>query len=135
LFGVVAARCLFLPLGAQTAAVIYSNDFESVAGPEWSVQTKSVTPLEGRKFLGEFGNETVSVTLTNLPAHTNLHVSFDLILLRSWDGNGATGGPEVFDFRLAGSSTALLHRNFRTTPIGDKGFPTGTVTSAPAPSR
>jgi hypothetical protein len=98
---------------ASAAAVIYSNNFEQPAGAEWSNPKRSTTPVGGRQFLGDFYNVTNSLTLTNLPPHTHLYVAFDLFVLRSWDGNGdGCCGPDIWDFRLAGSSQPLVRTTF-----------------------
>jgi hypothetical protein len=38
------------------ATIVYFNDFESGAGPEWSNTTTDITPVGARRFLGQFGN-------------------------------------------------------------------------------
>src|SRR5947207_2175207 len=71
--------------GSQT---VYFNDFEGAVGPEWSHTNTERTPFGDRGFLGQFGNDSVTLTLDNLPPHTALTVSFDLFVIRSWDGVG-----------------------------------------------
>lgn len=45
-------------------------------------------PMFGpRTFLGEFGNDTVSLSLTDLGVHTGVQIDFDLYLIRTWDGS------------------------------------------------
>ena len=87
------------PLAASAcppAGVVYANDFEAGAGPEWSSPLTRTTP-SGRRFLGEFGAAAVTLSLACLPAHTQIDVALDLLVIRSWDGNEATlpdhGGP------------------------------------------
>jgi hypothetical protein len=53
---------------------------------EWS-QSPITQPPCGSSFLGEFNNETVALTLANLPQHSEVILEFDLLLIRSWDGN------------------------------------------------
>ncbi|NDA68062.1 MAG: hypothetical protein EBY09_15720, partial [Verrucomicrobia bacterium] len=128
-------------LALAPATQFYFNDFESGSiGSEWTIingmpsafaggyvsptnLNVSVTPRGSRHFLGEFANNRVTLTLTNLPAHTNLTVSFDLYLPRSWDGNGIRilsqtqgQGPDVFDLSVAGV-TNLLHTTFANTLV------------------
>src|SRR5215468_5333318 len=38
--------------------------------------------------------QTITLTLTNLPPHLALKVSFDLYVLKSWDGNSPRYGPD-----------------------------------------
>jgi len=89
--------------------VVYSNDFEEAEGPEWSNTSTDITQ-SGQRFLGHFSNDTVSLTLNDLPSHTDVTVSFDLLIIRSWDGNGPEG-PDVWDLSVAGGQT-LLHTTF-----------------------
>jgi hypothetical protein len=74
--------------------VIYWNDFENGAGEEWSNPSTDISPT-GRKFLGQFGNNNTRLTLSCLPAHEMLQVSFDLFIIRSWDGNQVLWPPEL----------------------------------------
>lgn len=106
----------------------YSNNFQNLVGSEWSSTNRDITPLGGRIFLGQFSNQVVTLTLTNLPAHTNLDVSFDLFIIRSWDGNGPANGPDIWDVSVAGVSN-LLHTTFSVLdgassfPIVPQAFP------------
>jgi hypothetical protein len=72
--------------------LLYQHDFETPAGSEWCLLRQDVTP-SGRGFLGQFSNETACLQLKNIPQHTWLKVSFDLYLIRSWNGNQETWGP------------------------------------------
>jgi subtilisin-like proprotein convertase family protein len=92
--------------------VVYGNDFETGVGPEWSVPLLSQTP-SGRKFLGEFNNVEVTLTVTNLVPHQQLDVSYDLFILKSWDGL-SDPGPDHWDFTFAGSN--VLHTTFSNFP-------------------
>jgi hypothetical protein len=38
-------------------------------------------------FLGEFGSQAITLTLQDLPDHSLVTITFDLYLIRSWDGN------------------------------------------------
>jgi hypothetical protein len=66
--------------------LFYRQDFETPAGNEWCRLRQEVTP-SGRGFLGQFSNETACLILKDIPQHTWLKVSFDLYLIRSWNGN------------------------------------------------
>lgn len=99
------------------ADVLYSNDFSAVAGPEWSIQQTDITPGTPQHpadgFLGQFGNGDISLTLDRLPPHGGLRVSFDLYVIRSWDGNqivqgGALVGPDRWRLMVSGGPTLLL---------------------------
>ncbi len=74
----------------------YRQDFETLPGSEWCLQRQDVTP-SGRGFLGQFGNETTCLHFTNLPSHSWLKLSFDLYLIRSWNGNVELYGSDAPD--------------------------------------
>jgi uncharacterized repeat protein (TIGR01451 family) len=124
---------------------VYFDDFETTAGLEWSNQLISATP-NGRRFLGEFGNEIVSLTLEDLPAHTRATVAFDLYVIRSWDGNTITTtipsvagvsslspqgiiviGPDVWQMGQAGSEP-LLRTTFSNWDDQRQAYPGGAGT-------
>ncbi len=91
----------------------YFNDFETSAGPEWSTQTRETTPLGARTFLGRQANGTVSLTLSNLPPHNQVSITFDLFCIKSLDGSGpAGGGPDNWQIAIAGAPSPLLLTNF-----------------------
>ena len=101
--------------------VIYTNDFENASNPltEWSSQQVDRTP-SGRGFLGQFLNQTVSLSLDDLPAHSEIVISFDLYLIESWDGNATypvpgqgnvPAGPDVWDLSVEGGPN-LIHTTF-----------------------
>jgi outer membrane protein assembly factor BamB len=95
--------------GKAAGQVIYSNDFSGGAGPEWSTGTVSTTPIGGRRYLGEFGNANLSLTLSALLAHSEITVAFDLFILRTMDGNGDTDQDprNLWKFFVAGGPTLV----------------------------
>jgi choice-of-anchor C domain-containing protein len=116
---VALAVAAALPAGAQTA---YLTTFEGGAGAEWSSQKTGVTPAGARRFLGPFNNDTVTLSLKDLPAHNGLRISFDLYLIRSWNGSSPGAGPDVWDASVAGGTT-LLHTTFSTYADGIQNYP------------
>jgi len=86
--------------------IAYSNDFEISVSTEWSRHHLEYSPT-GRKFLGQFGNDEVSLNLTGLADHTEIKVVFELYVLRSWDGNV---NPDIWQFKVDGRS--LLRTTF-----------------------
>lgn len=91
--------------------VVYKNDFQRQVGGEWSKATVDTTPTGGRRFLGQFGNETVTLSLSGLSAHDTVAVSLDLLIMDSWDGNQPTVGPDIWDLGVQGGAI-LLHTSF-----------------------
>ena len=117
-----AACCILSasPAVAQT----YFNDFEGVVGSEWSNTSTDITPVGARTFLGQFGNQTVSLTLASVPA-CNVTVSFELFIIKTWDGHvdtGGWGGPDVWDLSVGGGPT-LLNTTFATHSPRKQAYP------------
>lgn len=114
-FAAAVLATLFAPL--SQAATVYFNDFQGAVGSEWSQTSVAAAPnpdYDGnRRFLGEFGNGMVSLTLNNLPQHTQLSLSFQLYLIRSWDGNDTTVvngdplGSDTWSLGVAGGPSLL----------------------------
>ncbi|CAK0763968.1 hypothetical protein CCP3SC15_3040001 [Gammaproteobacteria bacterium] len=75
---------------ALAQAVIYQNDFSVAAGSEWSDPTRATS--NGEWFLGTsacgFGPGSDTLSLNNLPSHTEVRVDFDLYIIGSMDGVG-----------------------------------------------
>jgi len=96
---------------------LYSNDFESSVGEEWSTGRTDVTPVGNRRFLGQFGNETATLRLNaddiDQDHTTAITVEFDLFVLRTWDGNhtGSGSGPDRWSLTL-GNGMSLLDTTF-----------------------
>ena len=102
---------------SASAEIVYQNDFEGPVGPEWSSTTTSTTPIGQRGFLGEFSAEDVRLTLTELPEHSMVNVSFDLFVIRTWDGNGngQMPGPDRWLFGADGET--LIDTTFAVGPV------------------
>lgn len=100
--------------------------------------TNTASPNNAQRFLGEFGgppigipgdrgynhtrvDQTINLSLSNLPAHSALHLAFDLYLLKSWDGNSPAYGPDRFVLSVAGGPVLLdttLSNNPKTNTDG-----------------
>jgi len=93
----LAASCLTAVSLRSTAQSLdephtfYQSDFSQNDFDGWS--TTQTIEYDNRILLGNFSNETCSLTLSCLPAHTSLQLTFDVYALDTWDGNGSTGGP------------------------------------------
>ena len=76
------------------------DDFSKDLSLAWS-PAKTATPPNGKtRFLGEFFNQSVKLTLDKLPEHNTLTISFDLYILLSWDGNSPINGVDVWGLNL-----------------------------------
>lgn len=105
------------------ATTVYQTDFQGAVGSEWSDTTVSTTPVGDRRFLGQFGQTAATrLSLDGLPPHSGVSVSFDLLVLATWDGNqvilpacgslgGETVGPDEWRVAVVGGET-LLHTTF-----------------------
>ncbi|HQT30080.1 MAG TPA: PEP-CTERM sorting domain-containing protein [Thiobacillus sp.] len=110
---------LMLTATASQAVAVYANDFQSSVGNEWSHSTLQNTPTPypfgARSFLGEFGNDTVSLNLSGLTPHSALTLSFDLYLIRTWDGSSIGTASDFGNdsFKVAvGNGPVLLDATF-----------------------
>ena len=99
------AITLIFGLASAQAAGWYFEDFEGLSDPltEWSSKPTDVTPgtpsHQPDRFLGPFVNGSTILTLNDIPAHDLITVSLDLYVIRTWDGNGSSGGEE-WDFSI-----------------------------------
>lgn len=85
------------------------------------------SPRGNRQFLGEFGGprvdrtartrvfQTVRLSLDRLPPHARATVSFDLLILKSWDGNSPQYGRDRWVLRVVDGPT-LLDTTFSNNP-------------------
>ncbi len=116
--GICAPALLGLFLTASASAdIVYENDFEGLIGPEWSETTTSTTPIGSRGFLGEFSSEDVRLTLTNLPEHDLVMVSFDLFIIRTWDGNGNGDMPGPDRWLFGADGETMVDTTFAVGPV------------------
>jgi hypothetical protein len=125
-----------------SAATVYFNDFQGTVGSEWSNTSVASAPNPDyhgtRLFLGEFGNGTVSLSLNGLPTHGLTTVSFNLYLIRSWDGNDTTVvngdplGPDRWTLNVAGGPSLLNTTFSNGNPAGQAYSPNPSATSCNA---
>jgi parallel beta-helix repeat protein len=92
---------------------VYLNEFTSRPGPEWSHNVIKITPVGERRYLGQFGNDTVTLTLSDLPPLVKVRLTFDLFIIYSWDGDGISGspGPDLWSVKV-NNNTQLLETTF-----------------------
>ncbi|MEG4603223.1 DUF4114 domain-containing protein [Microcoleus sp. F6_B6] len=97
--------------------LVYFNDFEDQnrSKAEWSNPITDVTPIGNRHFLGEYSSISknnprgkTSLELNSLPEHDTVTVSFDLYILKSWDGLASwVGGPALWELNVENGPTLL----------------------------
>jgi len=123
----------------------FAGTVPSGSGPQAVTNIDSANGKQ--RFLGEFGgpaivtappydpqhfvrvNETVTLTLTNLKPHSLATVSFDLYVLKSWDGNSPNYGPDRWSLSVSGGGTLLdtmFSNNFKTGAydLSQQNYPT-----------
>ncbi len=76
------------------AQTVYSHGFEDGLAPGFDVSSIDVSPLGNRHFLGQFGNDAATLTLSGL-APGQYRVEFDFYGIGTWDGNQLPG-PDWF---------------------------------------
>lgn len=120
----------------RSTDVVYAQNFETGPAPEWSSTRRNSVPNDAYPsptFLGEFGcydfdaqqpdltqaencreADAVTLTLGGLPQHNEITITFDLYVIRSWDGNNLGNGrvaPDLFNLAVVGGPT-LLNASF-----------------------
>ena len=126
--------------GAQAVASdnVFFDDFESSTPPVvgvWSDRTLNMTPENDRHFLGQFsGNEAATLFWQNLSAHDSIDLSFDLFIIRDWDGDEfyvANDTPDqwqlTFDGRTLVSRSFSNNINPQSYPVAPSLTQTGAV--------
>jgi len=98
---------------AHAATTVYSTDFESGLDSVWSSGSTQATDATLGNYNGNYslaGGTTL--TLMDLPAHTNLTLSFDLYLFSTWDGENTIWGKDYFSLTgdVNGSWTFTNHQ-------------------------
>ena len=87
------------------------NDFDKDLKIAWSNTKTEMTPNGRTRFLGQFYNDSVKLTLDRLPQHKSITVTFDLYITRTWDGDHTTNGPDNWGLKLE-DSVSLIDTTF-----------------------
>jgi hypothetical protein len=122
------------PEWASSGYTNAANQAGTVAAGSGPLTVATVSSPNGKqRFLGEFGgpavvtaapydpkhfvrvNETVTLTLRDLKPHRFVTVTFDLYVLKSWDGNNPNYGPDRWSLSVRGGPT-LLDTTFSNNP-------------------
>lgn len=115
--------------GWSSSTIRYANRFGlALSGNrEPQVMTNVESPKGQRRFLGEFGGprldptartrvrQSIRLGLNDLAPHARVTVSFDLLILKSWDGNSPQYGPDRWSLSVDGGPT-LLDTTFSNNP-------------------
>ncbi|MBM3957778.1 MAG: hypothetical protein FJ313_06985, partial [Gemmatimonadetes bacterium] len=99
---------------------VLSDAFEGGAAGVWSDRTTDASNRDQfTEFLGRFTNDTVSLTLQNLPPHDLVELTFDLYVIDSWDGSNYRSGPDYFQVGSGGSRDNLFSETFHSGCPGE----------------
>ena len=100
--------------GGTIAPGVTFNWTVSNATPNCSNPIQTVpAPQDGRIFLGQFGEQQVSLLLDGLPPHDSISITFDFYTINTWDGNkyaNYIAAPDIFGLQV-GTDT-LLYATF-----------------------
>lgn len=101
-------------LDAEEAVIVYQSDF--AAGDLSNISTTaSIISFGGQAMLGTLNNESITLSLSDMPKHRFVEVSLDLYVHDSWDGNAQSpDGPDVWE--VIADDTSVLHTTFSNTP-------------------
>jgi ankyrin repeat protein len=98
---------------------VYRDDFSAVAPrPEWTATVPgtdvgalriSISPIGGRRFLGDFTNQNILLNVAHLPDHKEIAIAFDLFIIRTMDGNDANppNGPDIWSLSVVDGPTLI----------------------------
>jgi hypothetical protein len=112
-----------------SSRITYASRFQPPGSGSLEAPTvrTAESPRGRRRFLGEFGGprldpkartrvrQTVRLTLEHLRPHSEASVAFDLLVLKSWDGNSPQYGPDRWSLKVRGGPT-LLDTTFSNNP-------------------
>jgi hypothetical protein len=122
---------------------VYFRSFSGNPGDGWSTETRSSTP-SGQAYLGFFGNNTVTFdsslapSFPDIPAHTELLISFDVYVFRSYDGDGnlrSCCGPEIFTVKEGAVNRTVYQTTFNNYDYGRTLGPSGVPGSVLLPGQ
>jgi uncharacterized delta-60 repeat protein len=106
--------------------------FDGTAGDgTWSSTNTSTTP-GGRGYLGPFGSQTVTLSMSNLPPHNVVWLECDLYVVLTWDGNSTQNGPDIWSLSVE-NGPSLLRTTFSNSSSESQAYPGPYPTAAFAP--
>jgi hypothetical protein len=97
------------------------NDFDKDLTLAWSNTKTDITANGKTRFLGQFGNDSVKLTLDKLPPHKTVTLQFDLYILRSWDGDEPVSGPDIWGLK-SDDGAALIDTTFTNVSTNRQRF-------------
>ena len=113
------------PRAAARGKQVYASAFTKGAGDQWSKKHVTRCPSGRRTFLGPFAYECTTLSLDDLPEHARVRLSFDLMIVLTWDGDANLDhpdntGPDLFDVTVD-RGPRLVHSSFVARPNAETG--------------
>jgi hypothetical protein len=96
------AVLLFGPALLASAADLLAYQKHPAASAVWSDPAVAATAQGAQPFHGPFRIQTATLSLKHLPPHRWLKISFDLLILGSWDGSSRVWGPDLWSLVVRG---------------------------------
>ncbi len=98
---------------------VYNNNFES--SNLSNIQNGQISQFNGSAVLGQYNNGNFILTVSNLPKHDLVTISFDLYIHDSWNGNKlAPDGPDIWEMLVDGNP--YINTTFSNEQCGVGGF-------------
>jgi hypothetical protein len=120
---------LLLAAAPMTALTVFSSDFESGLPAQItglgvsveSVQGYAGLGVPGNQFAGSFlrnlTNDTITLTLSGLPAHDSIDILFLFAAIDSWDGSSG-GFPSGDFFTVTVDGVTIFRESFENSSAG-----------------
>ncbi len=86
---------------------IYNADLSGKMPAEFHGGMMRKTKQGNRRYIAQTGTGGTAFTLTDMPPHAFVHVTFDLALLNSWNGCNADWGPDIWTASIVGGPELL----------------------------
>ncbi|MBC7381468.1 MAG: VCBS repeat-containing protein [Bacteroidia bacterium] len=117
------------PTPAFAFSSYYGNDFQ--VKPFSSFNNSPQFNFNGTKTLGPLANDSITLSLSGLPLHDSVEISFDLYIHDTWEGNCNLVGPDFF--RVKNGAANLINTTFSNNSTCTQSFPS-LLTAASNPS-
>lgn len=88
----------------RSEQVVYSEDHPK----GWSEEKVTTAPGDGSKFHGPFQAQPLTLSLSRLPAHAWVKLSFKLSIIGSWDGSSRVWGPDLWSLQVRGGERLVF---------------------------
>lgn len=86
----------------ESDTLVYNNDFETSSLV--NITNGTISLFNGSKVLGNYNNGQFNLTITDLPVHKLVDISFDLYIHDSWEGNQSyqdnVSGPDLWQMTV-----------------------------------